>query len=335
VLLVAEHPAFADHNPGRSHPEQPARLAAALAGVTDAGLGDAVRPLEIRAATDEELLTVHDPALLELLAAVQEAGGGRLDPDTVASAGSVEAARLAAGAGLAAIAALDAGQGAAAFCAVRPPGHHARPSQPMGFCLLNNVAVSAAALANRGERVVVVDYDAHHGNGTQEIFYADPRVLYVSFHQWPFYPGTGALDETGSGAGRGTTCNVPIPAGTTGDAYLAAWDDVVGPLIERFAPTWLLVSAGFDAHRADPLTALGLAAGDFSLLTARCAELVPAGRRMAFLEGGYSLDALRDSVAASLPLLVDAPASPAESATAGGPGAAAVDALRSHWASML
>jgi acetoin utilization deacetylase AcuC-like enzyme len=245
----------------------------------------------------------------------------------VASAGSWAAARRAAGAGLSAIEALDRGEGDAAFLAVRPPGHHALPAIPMGFCLLNNVAVTAAALAERGERVLVVDYDAHHGNGTQDVFYDDPRVTYVSFHEWPLYPGTGRLDEIGTGAAEGTTLNLPFPAGATGDVYLRALDEVVGPAVERFRPAWVLVSAGFDAHRADPLTGLGLSAGDYGLLAARMVELSPApGRLVAFLEGGYDLDALRDSVAATLPALIGGAVEAVEKPTAGGPGATVVDA---------
>ena len=219
-------------------------------------------------------------------------GGGRLDPDTYASPGSFDAARLAAGAGLTAVTALRAGHGDAAFCAVRPPGHHASATESMGFCMISNVAVVAASLADEGERVMVLDYDAHHGNGTQAVFYGDPRVLFVSYHQWPLYPGTGRVQETGIDAGAGTTLNIPLPAGATGDIYLRAFDEIVAPVAERFAPTWVIVSAGFDAHRDDPLTDMGLAAGDYGPLTARVLALVPAGRRLVMLEGGYDLDAL-------------------------------------------
>src|SRR6185436_3501446 len=155
---------------------------------------------------------------------------------------------LAAGAGLDAIDRLDRGDASAAFLAVRPPGHHATPTRAMGFCLLNNVAVTAAALAARGERVIILDWDAHHGNGTQDAFYDDPRVLYVSFHEHPLYPFTGKLHEAGHGAGAGSTINVPLPEGATGDVYLHAMDDLVAPAVEAFAPTWLLLSAGFDGH---------------------------------------------------------------------------------------
>ncbi|MBV8951817.1 MAG: histone deacetylase, partial [Actinobacteria bacterium] len=219
--------------------------------------------------------------------------------------------------------------------AVRPPGHHATPERAMGFCLLNNVAVTAAALADAGERVAVIDFDAHHGNGTQDTFARDPRVLYVSTHQWPLYPGTGRLDDVGRDAGQGTTCNLPFPAGTTGDVYLAAVDAVIGPLVTHFDPDWLLLSAGFDAHRADPLTGLALSAGDFGLIAARLAALAPGGRRLAFLEGGYDLEALARSVATTLPALIGAPAPREEAPTAGGPGQVVVDAAQQLWSDLI
>jgi acetoin utilization deacetylase AcuC-like enzyme len=197
----------------------------------------------------------------------------------------------------------------------------------MGFCLLNNVAITAAALRDQGRRVLIVDWDAHHGNGTQDMFYADADVLYVSMHEWPLYPGTGRLDEVGLDAGAGTTVNFPFPAGTTGDVYRAALDEVVAPLVERFRPDWVLISAGFDAHRADPLTGMGLRAGDFADLTAQVVGYAPAARTIAFLEGGYDLEALRDSVAAMAATLVGTGVRP-EPATAGGPGAPVIRAVR-------
>ncbi len=333
VLLVATDPVFAAHDTGRGHPERAARLEAVEVGIQRSGVVDALQPLPPRAAERAELERVHPPDHLDALHALC-ARGGAVDPDTVVSPGSWKAAVHAAGAGLAAIDALDRGAGDAAFLALRPPGHHATPSRAMGFCLLNSVAISAAALADRGERVAIVDFDAHHGNGTQACFERDGRVLYVSFHQWPLYPGTGRLDEIGHDGGVGTNCNLPFPPGATGDVYLAACDAVVGPLVERFEPTWLLLSAGFDGHRDDPLTGLSLSAGDFGLLTERLAALVPAGRRIAFLEGGYDLDALARSVATTLPALVGARPPHEEAPSAGGPGHVVVDAVADLWSDL-
>jgi acetoin utilization deacetylase AcuC-like enzyme len=191
----------------------------------------------------------------------------------------------------------------------------------MGFCLLNNVAVAAASLAAAGERVLIVDWDVHHGNGTQAIFWDHPDVLYVSTHQWPFYPGTGRADDIGGPRGRGSTMNLPLPAGTTGDIMGRAFDQLVVPAVTDFKPSWVLVSAGFDAHRDDPLAEMALSAGDFAQLARITAEFAPApGRMVLFLEGGYDLEALRSSTSATLGALVDA-APPSEAPTTGGPGA--------------
>jgi len=276
--------------------------------------------------------------VLDRIAVLAEEGGGGLDADTVLSGGSWAAALRAAGTALAAIEALDRDEASSAFLALRPPGHHATSERSMGFCLLNSVAVAAAALAERGERVLVVDYDAHHGNGTQEIFWRDDRVAYVSVHQWPLYPGTGRVDEIGAGPGRGTTLNVPVPPGTTGDVYAAAFDELIVPFAERFAPTWVLASVGFDAHRADPLARLALSAGDYADLAGRVAGLVPRrGRLVAFVEGGYDLDALQTCAAATVPGLIGerlptGSGSSREAPTAGGPGRQAVDTARTGWA---
>lgn len=333
MLFVATDPVFELHDTGRGHPERPARLVAVHEGIERAGLTEALIPLPAREATAAELQRVHPAPYLEMLEARARDGGGNLDADTVLSADSWRAAVAAAGTGIAAIDALSQGLADAAFLALRPPGHHARASQGMGFCLINNVAVAAAALVARQERVLIVDYDAHHGNGTQEIFYTDPRVLYVSFHEWPLYPGTGRHDEIGQGAGEGTTLNIPLPAGATGDVYLRALDEVVASRVEDFAPTWVLISAGFDAHRADPLTGLGLSAGDYAAMSERVAAFAAPGRLIAFLEGGYDLGALRDSVAASLPALVGAtsPVIDGEAGTSGGPGTTVVEAVTDLW----
>jgi acetoin utilization deacetylase AcuC-like enzyme len=327
MLLFATDPAFEQHDTGPGHPERARRLDAALRGPEAAGLKEAVRFIEPREATQAELSHVHPAEYLEALERFCAAGGGDIDGDTRASIGSWRAGKLAAGAGLAAIEALERGEGDAAFLAVRPPGHHALAARPMGFCLINNIAVAAANLAERGERVLVLDWDAHHGNGTEAIFWDDPRVLYVSTHQYgAFYPGTGALDDIGGADAQGATLNLPFPSGATGDVYLRALDEVVAPAVAAFDPTWVLVSAGYDAHRADPLTGLRLSAGDFADIARRVAAFAPQpGRLILFLEGGYDLDALTTSVGASLGALLDTPYRP-EPATSGGPGAKVVEA---------
>ncbi len=327
TVLVEMHPACDRHDPGRSHPERPARLDAVRLGLEvayESGYAEAVVP---RPATRDELIRVHDPAAVDALEAFCRAGGGRIDVDTTATASSWDAALVAAGAGLDAIERLRAGEADAAFIAVRPPGHHATRDRAMGFCLLNNVAVAAAALADAGERVLIVDFDAHHGNGTQDAFYRDGRVAYASLHQWPLYPGTGRVSERGEGEGEGTTVNLPLPAGATGYVYLAALDEVIVPLSERHAPTWLIISAGFDGHRDDPLAGLALTSGDFAEITSRLCGLVPAGRRLMVLEGGYDLDALANSTSACVAALAGERIRP-EDPTSGGPGRQVVESVR-------
>jgi acetoin utilization deacetylase AcuC-like enzyme len=228
---------------------------------------------------------------------------------------------LSAGAGLQAIDVLQERGDGLAFVATRPPGHHALADRSMGFCLLNNVAVSAAALVAAGERVLIVDWDVHHGNGTQDLFWNDPAVLYVSTHQSPFYPGTGAADEVGGSGARGLTVNIPLPSGATGDVVRLALDDVAAPVIDAFGPTWVLISAGFDAHRADPLADLALSSGDFADLARTVSGYAPRpGRVAVFLEGGYELNALRSCVAATLGSLTGTSGMTNESPTSGGSG---------------
>jgi acetoin utilization deacetylase AcuC-like enzyme len=329
-VLFATHPLYLEHLTGAHHPERPSRLAAVTAAAAEPVLAEAIVPIEPVAASRADLERVHPQWYLDRLEQLAAAGGGWIDADTATSAHSAAAAALAAGAGLTAVQALRDGVGSAAFCAVRPPGHHATRTESMGFCLVSNVAVVAAALADAGERVWIFDFDAHHGNGTQDVFYGDPRILFVSTHQWPLYPGTGRRSENGAGDGEGTTVNVPLPPGATGDVYLEAFDTVIAPVVERFAPSWLLMSAGFDAHRDDPLTDLGLSAGDFAAFTTRAMQHVPSGRLVAMLEGGYDLDALTASSTAVLGALAGVE-HPTELVTSGGPGADAVAAARDHW----
>lgn len=328
MLALAASPDRDHHDTGTGHPERPERVKAALAGIQEAGLADAVKALEPRPATIEELTRAHKLSYLEAVHAFCESGGGALDPDTVVSPGSWDTALLAAGGTLAALEELKVGKAELGLVLARPPGHHASADTAMGFCLINNVAVAAASLADQGERVLILDWDVHHGNGTQAIFYNDPRVLYVSTHQAPFYPGTGGLGEIGGPQASGLTVNLPLPAGATGDIVAKVLDEVATPVIERFAPTWVVVSAGFDGHRDDPLADLALTAGDFADLATRARGFAPApGRLLIVLEGGYDLNALKHSMAATLSAALGENYRP-EPSSSGGPGADHIEAAR-------
>ena len=297
-MRVYTHPDCLGHQPGEGHPESPARLAAVTGALRDAF--PALDWREAPLAAIEAIERVHAP---ELVARVLSAAGQslRLDEDTVMSPGSAHAALRACGAAVAAVDAVLSGQTRRAFCAVRPPGHHATADTAMGFCLFNAVAVAAAhALAAHGlARVAIADFDVHHGNGTQAIFDQDPRVLYLSSHQSPLYPGTGQASENGVG----NVVNAPLAPGVGGQGFRAAWRDHLLPALEAFTPQLVLVSAGVDGHRLDPLADLGLEAEDYGWIGAELgasADRHAAGRLVSLLEGGYSLTALRECSVAHL-----------------------------------
>jgi acetoin utilization deacetylase AcuC-like enzyme len=313
VLLVRDA-RFREHRAPGAHPECPERLDAIDAALGPLAPGVAV--LEARSASDEELSRVHSREYLAQLASVS-GRTARLDPDTWTCPGSVEAARLAAGSAVELVLQIARGTAPAGFAALRPPGHHAERERAMGFCLLNNVAIAARALQaeERVERIAIVDWDVHHGNGTQHAFEGERDVLFASLHQFPFYPGSGALHERGSGEGVGATLNLPLPAGCGDAEYAAAFESVLLPVLRAFRPEFILVSAGFDAHAADPLASMQLSTRAYAWFCAQLVELARAccgGRIALLLEGGYDLQALGESTRASLHQLSspEAPVSP-------------------------
>ncbi len=307
TTLLFSHPACREHDPGPNHPETPARLDAVLAAL-DAPAFAALDRRAAPEATRRQIARVHDAAHVEaVLAAIPAEGRAHLDADTAVSPGSGAAALRAAGALCAAVDAVIGGAATNAFCAVRPPGHHAEAARAMGFCLFNNVAVGAAqARAVHGlRRVAVVDFDVHHGNGTQHMFADDADLFYASTHQWPYYPGSGAADESGVG----NIVNAPLPAGADGAAFRQAMETRILPALRRFAPEMILVSAGFDAHADDPLAGLALDDDDFAWVTGELTALAAdcCDRRLvSTLEGGYDLGALARGTAAHVGALMAA-----------------------------
>jgi acetoin utilization deacetylase AcuC-like enzyme len=285
--------AFLMHETG-PHPESPERLTAVMRALESSPAYPAEGPRACPPVEEPDLLRVHERSYVEAVRGVSARGGGMLDPDTVVSAGSWEAALRAAGAGVAAVEGAVRGEFASAFCAVRPPGHHALPARGTGFCVFNNVAIAAAhARAALGfERVLIVDWDVHHGNGTQAVFESDPAVFYLSLHLWPHYPGTGAAAERGRGAAEGTVLNVPLPAGTGHDRFLEALDRALDEGPSGFGAGLVLVSSGFDAAAGDPLGGLGLLPETYAEATRRVAAL--GAPVVSLLEGGYDLRSLAE-----------------------------------------
>jgi acetoin utilization deacetylase AcuC-like enzyme len=306
TTLLLTHPACLRHEMGAGHPEAPVRLEAILSEIERADAFELERR-EAPAATREQLERIHPRQYVaSILDSVPERGYLRLDPDTVMCPGSGEAALRAAGAVCAAIDAVIAGEARNAFCAVRPPGHHAEPRRAMGFCLFNNIAVGAAhARAAHGlHRIAVLDFDVHHGNGTQAAFWDEAEVLYLSTHQSPLYPGTGGREERGA---HGNIVNVPLPLGTGSADWRMAVESEILPAIDQHRPDLLLISAGFDSHRADPLADMHLVEDDFAWVTERLLRLAEKhgrGRIVSALEGGYDPRALARSVWAHLEVLL-------------------------------
>ncbi len=292
MTLLYYDPRFLDHQTG-THPERPARVQQAFRQLERTGLDQkCVRP-DWLPATREQIHRVHDAGYIERLAEFVGDGGGRIEVDTVVSPESFDVACLAAGAACDAVDRVLKGERKTAFALIRPPGHHALAADAMGFCLLNNVAIAARHALDHGglDRVLIVDWDVHHGNGTQDAFYGEERVGFLSSHRWPFYPGTGAADETGSGAALGTTVNLPMEFGTPRSMFLSHFCAALESLAARIKPQLVLISAGFDAHRDDPVGSLGLEIEDFQSLTQMVLDVASAhagGRVVSLLEGGYN-----------------------------------------------
>ena len=333
--LVLTHPAFLRHDPGPGHPESPARLSAILELLDETPVDGVVRALP-REARPGELEGVHTPAHLAAFHALR-GRAARVDQDTAASPDTVEAALLAAGAAVGATEAVLEGRARNAFALVRPPGHHAEPGRAMGFCFLNNAAVAAEAARRKGaERVLVLDWDVHHGNGTQAAFWGRRDVLYQSVHQFPYYPGTGAAHEVGAGAGAGYTVNVPLPGGSTDGDMAAVFDGVLLPVARAFRPDVVLVSAGFDPHEDDPLGGMVVTTRGFAAMCSAVKALADeacGGKLVLLLEGGYSLEGTSEAAHACLEVLAgrtdtfrDAPSRDGVRAVA-----QAREALQGHW----
>lgn len=296
-VLLSSHASCLLHDNGPGHPEGPDRIGAALRGVRGSGLDVIER--EAPQVERRLLYPIHEPSYVHMIEAACVDGRRMLDPDTAVVPESWDASLRAAGAGIDAVDVLRRGDADMAFLAIRPPGHHAGAHAARGFCIFNNIAVATAHVTARGETVAILDWDVHHGDGSEETFYDRSDVLYLSIHQFPFYPGSGWIDEVGTGVGTGFTINVPVPAYTAGDVLAAAVDEVFEPILTDFAPDWVFVSAGYDAHRSDPLADLRFESNDFGWVARRLVS-GHRGRAIVFLEGGYHLQAIEESAAATV-----------------------------------
>ena len=304
-------PIYLEHDTG-SHPENSQRLVSMMSHLEETGTKDKLTLLSPRQASVEELEAVHAPEYISQVKSKAERGGGWLDPDTVMCPRSYEVALYAAGGLLTAVEAVMKAELDSAFALVRPPGHHAIRNRAMGFCIFNNIAIAAKfALTNfKLSRILIADFDVHHGNGTQDAFYADPKVLYFSTHQYPFYPGTGWIDETGIGEGRGTSVNFPMTAGWGDEEYLRAFNEVLVPVARRFQPQLILVSVGFDPHWADSIASMQVSVTGFAQIVAilkKLASELCLGRLVCTLEGGYNLQVAASALKATFDVLLDNP----------------------------
>jgi acetoin utilization deacetylase AcuC-like enzyme len=309
MTLLFSDPLFLDHDTGRGHPETAGRLRAVSTRLKESGVAARCKPGVVRRINEEEVRRLHWPRQIVQVKELCQHGGGDIDADTVVSPKSFEVALNAAGACTAAVDAVIAGPEKTALCLVRPPGHHATPTRAMGFCLFNNVALAAdhARRKHGVNRILIVDWDVHHGNGTQDIFYENPDVFFFSIHRYPFYPGTGAKGETGQGRGLGATLNVPVRFGTSRPDYRGLFTRALQQAADRIKPELVIVSAGFDAHAEDPIGSLGLDVEDFATLTDLVREVAAThaqGRIVSCLEGGYHHQRLAESVEAHLERLL-------------------------------
>jgi acetoin utilization deacetylase AcuC-like enzyme len=300
MTLLYYDPEFLEHDTGQ-HPEQPERLRRIMDRLEATGLAASCERPNWKPVSRQRLERVHEPGHIDRIEAIAARGGGMIDSDTVVSSKSFDVARLAAGAACDAVDRVLTGEAKTALCVARPPGHHAIRERAMGFCLFSNIAVAASVARDEHEidRMLIVDWDVHHGNGTQDIFYADGRVGFLSIHRWPFYPGTGAADEIGTAAGLGATVNLPITFGTPRETYREQFALELEKLAARLKPKLILISAGFDSHRMDPIGSLGLEVEDFAELTRIVREVASVhagGRIVSFLEGGYNPPVLAECV---------------------------------------